>query len=133
MTVPKLVPIVGPPGYFAGEDGYIWSTRPLRGRVAPEPRRLNGRPDSDGYRMIDLYDGHGGHITRKVATLICTAYHGPKPEGMEVLHGSPSRTDNRPENLCWGTHRQNILDTVHRDGTAYFCLGHPPRTKQVVA
>ena|ERR1700758_5002651 len=44
------------------------------------------------------------------------AFIGPKPAGMEVLHGPGGITDNRAVNLSYGTRRQNVADML-RDGT----------------
>ena len=53
----------------------------------------------------------------KVHQVVALAFHGPCPEGQEVRH-RPDRdvTNNRPENLCYGTKRDNFLDSVE-DGT----------------
>ena len=47
-----------------------------------------------------------------VHTLVLTAFVGPRPEGMECLHRDGDPTNNRVENLRWGTRSQNRLDTV---------------------
>jgi len=54
----------------------------------------------DGYHAIKLsYCGSDTHST--VHTLVCTAFHGPKPPGHSVDHINSVRSDNRPENLRW--------------------------------
>ena len=40
---------------------------------------------------------------------------GPPPDGTEVLHKNGDPTDNRLENLHYGTRRENILD-VYKQG-----------------
>lgn len=52
-----------------------------------------------------------------VHVLVALAFHGPRPEGMEVRHLDGTRTNNRPENLAWGTHSENMQDKVAH-GTA---------------
>lgn len=45
----------------------------------------------------------------KVHRLICEAFHGPAPEGKPVvLHLNENSLDNRPENLRWGTQKENL-------------------------
>ena len=45
----------------------------------------------------------------KVHRLVCEAFHGPAPDGMTVvLHLNEDALDNRPENLRWGTQKENL-------------------------
>jgi hypothetical protein len=48
----------------------------------------------------------------KVHVLIATAFHGPRPRGMEVRHLNGNRRDNTPGNLAWGTRAENVADRV---------------------
>ncbi|WP_082986256.1 HNH endonuclease signature motif containing protein [Mycobacterium gordonae] len=57
----------------------------------------------------------------KVHTLVCTAFYGPRPDGMECRHLNDVKSDNRAVNLCWGTMSENHEDAV-RNG-----LRHPLR------
>ena len=50
-----------------------------------------------------------GHKTRKVHRLVCEAFHGPAPKGMNVcMHIDENAENNRPENLRWGTQKENL-------------------------
>jgi hypothetical protein len=52
-----------------------------------------------------LYKGKNYKIHR----LICEAFHGPAPDKKSVvLHLNENATDNRPENLRWGTQKENL-------------------------
>lgn len=45
----------------------------------------------------------------KVHRLVCEAFHGPKPfEGAVVIHIDEDALNNRPENLKWGSMRENM-------------------------
>ena len=45
----------------------------------------------------------------KVHRLICEAFHGPSPQGKPVvIHLNENALDNRPENLKWGTQKENL-------------------------
>ena len=45
----------------------------------------------------------------KVHRLICEAFHGPSPfEGAVVIHKDENALNNRPENLKWGTQKENL-------------------------
>lgn len=59
------------------------------------------------------------HGVACVHVLVCSAYHGVGRAGQEVRHLNGWHTDNRPENLAWGSRRQNSIDTVvHGGGNA---------------
>lgn len=53
----------------------------------------------------------------QVHTLVLLAWKGACPEGMECRHDNGNHLDNRPGNLFWGTHAENMHDMV-RHGTA---------------
>jgi hypothetical protein len=44
----------------------------------------------------------------KVHQLVCEAFHGPCPAGLETLHEDENGLNNRPENLRWGTRKENL-------------------------
>jgi hypothetical protein len=44
-----------------------------------------------------------------VHRLVCEAFHGPAPEGKNVvIHENENALDNRPENIRWGTQKENL-------------------------
>lgn len=46
---------------------------------------------------------------RKVHQLVCEAFHGPKPfPEAVVIHIDEDALNNRPENLHWGTQKENL-------------------------
>jgi hypothetical protein len=109
--------IPGFPGYRVGEDGSVWSCIILGG---PKPRagdtwhKLNPKTDRDGYLQVKL-----GGQTRKVHRLVLEAFVGPCPVGLECRH-DPDRdpANNRVENLCWGTSKENGEDMIRHGTTA---------------
>jgi hypothetical protein len=45
----------------------------------------------------------------KVHQVVCEAFHGPKPfDGAVVIHKDENALNNRPENLKWGTQKENL-------------------------
>lgn len=44
--------------------------------------------------------------------MILEAFEGPCPDGEECRHLDGDPTNNLPDNLAWGTHKQNCEDTV---------------------
>lgn len=119
------LPVVGYEGRYEISD---------HGRV----RSLHGQ----GRLMTLQVRKHGGHLSvllkakdKKpknitVHTLVMSAFSGPRPEGMEVCHNNGDPTDNRLENLRYGTASENHLDRVrhgvhHQTRKTHCTQGHP--------
>jgi len=86
-------------------------------RVLADGRRRKGqilapRFGATGYVTTCL--GAGNY--RLVHRLVVEAFIGPIPEGQDVRHLDGSRTNNVPENLCYGTRLENMADQ-RRHGT----------------
>ena len=80
--------------------------RPMRftGRVLL-PRKIKG------YLAVTLFKmGVGANCY--VHTLVCSAWHGARPSGMQVCHGDGSRINNVPGNLRWGSAKDNQGDRI---------------------
>ena len=103
----NLQPISGFPGYYAGDDGEIYSFRAHGGyrgngaRRPTVPRRLWANPDRNGSLMVGLWID-GKPSTRFVGGLVCAAFYGPRPKGMQVRYADGDKKNTRPENLTWG-------------------------------
>ena len=82
--------------------------RPMKGRILRP-----GRVCKNGHVSVVLE--HGG-IGQPVHQLIMKTFVGDPPEGMEVLHNNGDPTDNRLENLRYGTRTANILDVYWQGG-----------------
>lgn len=97
-----------------GRDG---RTRRFKGlhKLCVGSRTLNLHDGSRYYR-VRLYQKAMGK-TFKVHHLVLEAFVGSKPSPThECRHLNGDATDNRVENLCWGTRKENIRDAV-RHGT----------------
>ena len=104
--------VVGYPAYRVGSDGSIW-TRWRKGPgsdLSGEWKRMEPTADREHYRRVDLHSVGGSVVTRKVAPLVCEAFHGPRPPGMVCRHDNDVPGDDRSENLLWGTIQQNTDD-----------------------
>lgn len=54
-----------------------------------------------------MYAKYYGNL--KVHRLVCEAFHGPPPfERAVVIHIDENALNNRPENLKWGTQKENL-------------------------
>lgn len=99
--------------------------RHVQGRV------LRQTPRKEGHLQVEVRtSGRETRRAAKVHQLVAEAFHGPRPPGMVCRHLNGDPTDNRPENLRWGTHRENALDTTrhgrNRNANRTHCpYGHP--------
>lgn len=104
--------IPGFPGYYACSDGSVWSRR---NEHKYGPRPLRPGTNKAGYRTLNLVrDGHS--FWRYVHSAVCHAFHGNPPSPKhEVRHLDGNKSNNAPDNLQWGTRRENIDDSIRLD------------------
>ena len=114
--------VPGFPGYRVGSDGSVRSSwrrsgfgkRSLDGEwVALRPRESRKR--GAVYHKVVLFR-NGERHAETVHAIVLGAFVGPRPEGMEARHLNDEHTDNRVENLCWGTRRANAADRRRNEG-----------------
>lgn len=94
-------PIPGDEPYEASSTGEIRSPRKILSTQ---------RNTVSGYLYVTL--GYGNRRTRTVHSLVLRAFHGPRPEGVEARHLDGNQLNNSAVNLTWGTHSENLRDTV---------------------
>lgn len=59
------------------------------------------------HHYMGLYNKFYGNL--KVHRLVCEAFHGPSPfDKAVVIHLDEDATNNKPENLKWGTQKENL-------------------------
>lgn len=85
-------------------------TRVVKGRVL-RPACTKDNPH------LYVVLGHGANGSQ-VHQLVARAFHGPQPPNTDVRHINGDPQDNRPENLVYGSRKENILD-VFRQGKAW--------------
>lgn len=120
--------IPGFPGYKASSNGDIMGKRGqiLRGCINNITK----------YKVVCIMRNRKP-ITICVHHLICSAFHGSRPVGKQVAHRDGTRTNNRPENLRWATHKENHADALkHGTHSSIFIKGerngHAKLTEQNV-
>ena len=75
-------------------------------RLGVEQKNGTGRAGVPKRRMIYITGLRKCFI---VARLICEAFHGPSPDDRPVaMHLDENPSNNTPENLKWGTQRENL-------------------------
>ena len=105
------------PGYFADDEGEIYSAR--SGSLRKLSKRLH-----NGYYRVNLVDDNDPNrpLVKYVHTLVLNAFEGNKPTDNVCRHLNGNPLDNRPVNLRWGTAKENTADSILH-GTAV-CLRH---------
>jgi hypothetical protein len=74
-------------------------------------------------RILKPYAHTGGYVAillsvqmvrthHYVHRMVCEAWHGPGPDGCEVLHRDGNKKNNTPDNLRWGTRFENLADNA---------------------
>jgi len=105
------IPIPGYPGFYADSDGYIWGFQVKRNTGW---HRLCSSPTTYGYLLVHVYY-NGKRKTVQVHQLVALAFHGPCPLGKQVRHyPDPDKNNNRPENLKYGTPKENAADSIEQ-------------------
>jgi hypothetical protein len=80
------------------------------GYLAHHPGRiLRHGKNHAGYHRV-TFSKNNMPSSHAVATLVCVAFHGPNPGGMEVAHNNGCKDDNSAANLAWKTHVENEAD-----------------------
>jgi hypothetical protein len=107
-----LQPIPSTAGLYAADaTGQIWR---VKGYGARNDKKLKPCVHPSGYTLVSISIG-GVLFSCSVHRLVAEAFHGKCPEGREVCHANHVRDDNRPENLHYGTHAENLRESI-RDG-----------------
>ena len=106
----KVKPIPGFPGYYAGDDGRIYSKRNFN----------RHQPVSDELKPLKLHNNGGNYagVTlciaskrkyRKVHRLVFEAFHG-SCEGTQVHHIDGNPSNNKPDNLVALTADEHLAE-----------------------
>lgn len=124
----KWKPIPGFENWYEVSNlGRVKSLRTSNGQPA---RILRQNVKHLGYRSVCLYRGNSHQNRRMVHRLVLSAFVGECPDGYVACHRNGDASDNRLQNLYWGSVSENQLDAVrhgtHRHAKKTHCpSGHP--------
>ena len=106
----EYLEIEGYPNYRVGSDGSVWTLKTQNGKgLRDEWKRLSLTKNNFGYVHVCLcHQNIAKSFT--VHGLVIRAFHGPNPGEMVCRHLDGNPSNNRPENLAWGTHKDNEDD-----------------------
>lgn len=104
----------GFPGYRIGSDGSVWSCLVHSGRMTDKWTRLAGKT-RNGYQSVIICLRGGKRRYAKVSRLVMEAFVGKQPSHVFVRHLNDDPTDNRLENLAYGSAADNAED-ARRNG-----------------
>lgn len=108
----RCEPIPGHPNYVAYENGAIYSL-PRKDRLG---RQVGGKllkqfVNPRGYCYVRM-----DNVRRPVHHIVLEAFGFPRPDGYMARHINDIQTDNRIENLAWGTAKDNANDRQRNNG-----------------
>jgi len=127
MTAERWMPVVDFEGVYEISDiGRVRRVKPGMGAVVGRILRIS--LDSDGYENVHL-SSPGFRRTVTVHRLVALAFLGVPDSPMEACHVDGRRTNNVLSNLRWGTHADNVRDTLihgtHNQASKTHCAaGH---------
>jgi hypothetical protein len=95
---------------FVGSDGHIYRNKTNQTVMAKETLWVSKISGYQTYRIMLTKTVDNKKVKKyiNVSILVCAAFHGERPSAKEVSHLNGNSLDNRPENLMWETHKENI-------------------------
>lgn len=79
--------------------------------IAKSPRLLSQRTNNL-YKTVSIVNDNGYSKQVKVHKLVMLSFVGKRPNGMVICHKNNDKSDNRLENLEYGTREKNYLDSA---------------------
>lgn len=115
----ELRSVPGFPGYFVTSSGDVY-THWVRGshpRRIGLPWKMKPKRQKSGHLSVALFRQKEKPEYRRIHRLILESWLGPCPPGLISRHLNGDPTDNRIENLAYGTKAENYSDSISH-GTA---------------
>lgn len=103
----KIVP--SSPQFLVSSEGRIMVTPYIAAMPNGGGRQYGGYPhfgvwNKQDARFTIIHKGK----TYKMARLICEAFNGAPLNGQVCMHVDENAANNRPDNLIWGTQKENL-------------------------
>lgn len=128
-------PIPGFPAYEVSSIGRVRSVDRVidyaNGRRVHSKQRILKPTKSSGYYSVNL-SKNGKSTSKKVHTLVAATFLGQRPSGSDVRHKNGRKTDNRKENLEYGTRSENVLDGYRITGKTMACQKLSPKIAEEI-
>lgn len=103
------LPVADNPRYEVSDSGQV--------RESGNHRLMPAHPNKGGHILVNIKYGEKWRV-RYVHRLVLEAFIGPCPKGMETLHHDDVKSNNRLDNLRWGTRKENVADRL-RNGNDF--------------
>lgn len=109
--------------YEVSDQGNVRGRERVVGAANGKTKVIKAKPRqayqaASGHLYVDLY--HAAKRTKfSVHRLVIETFAGPAPDGTECCHRNGDPTDNRAENLYWGTRSDNLHDAVKHGAHGY--------------
>lgn len=91
--------------------GYKYQASNLGRIIGPSGKVLRQRLNYRGYPVVEVSRGRSSQETL-VHRMVAMAFHGLPQENQECRHLNGNQTDNRSQNLAWGSRSENTIDQV---------------------
>ncbi len=114
LEIEEWKPVPTCEGYDASNLGRIrsWLTDGPSTKLRSTPKILSVKADKDGYRKMHVRVGHRKYKLIFAHHLVLEAFVGPRPELMICRHLDGNPSNNRIDNLKWGTAVENKQDDL---------------------
>lgn len=108
-------------GYRIGSDGSLWSRwiKILGGSWAPcgkWKKSIKGTKIKSKRSRYLVHSFYRVNLTMTIHSLVLTAFLGDRPKSTDQCrHLNGNNKDNRLENLCWGSAKENAHDRIEHE------------------
>lgn len=108
----RWLPVLGYEGLYEVSDrGSVRALERIDSLKRTWPAKVMAlHTKEDGHLRVGLRHPGGKQRHHFVHKLVLEAFVGPRPSGMVTRHLNGDPADNSVENICWGTHVDNMAD-----------------------